>query len=98
MHGVEPNRLISRVSVDPHRGHRTDSGIETGPAPGRRAGGGAMPYSRSFRFPSSLIQSVVQAGESTVRTVTSCQPAARKARFDVRGDDVRSPGSRCTSG
>jgi hypothetical protein len=36
---------------------------------GSPACGGATPYSCSLRRPSSLIQSVVQAGDSTVRTV-----------------------------
>ena len=44
----------------------------------RRGGGGAMPYSRSLRRPASLIQSVVQAGDSTVRTRRLRQPGARQ--------------------
>ncbi len=38
-----------------------------------------MPASASFLRPRSLIQSVVHAGDSTVRTRTSAYPAARRA-------------------
>ena len=38
-----------------------------------------MPYSRSLLRPSSLIQSVVQAGDSTVRTVGRAMPARSSA-------------------
>ena len=41
--------------------------------------GGAMPYSLSLRRPSSLIQSVVQAGDSTVRTFALRKPARSSA-------------------
>ena len=37
--------------------------------------GGAMPASASLRRPASLIQSVLQAGENTVRTSTRAYPA-----------------------
>ena len=38
-----------------------------------------MPYSLSLRRPSSLIQSVVQAGDSTVRTFGRRMPARSSA-------------------
>ncbi len=38
-----------------------------------------MPYSTSLRRPSSVSQSVVQAGDSTVRTVASGMPARSSA-------------------
>jgi hypothetical protein len=41
--------------------------------------GGAMPYSRSLRLPSSLIQSVVQAGARCMVTVTGPMPASVSA-------------------
>ena len=41
--------------------------------------GGAMPYSLSFCRPCSLIQSVVQAGDSTVRTFELRNPSRSSA-------------------
>ena len=38
-----------------------------------------MPYSRSFRRPASLSQSVVQAGESTVTTRAGAIPSRASA-------------------
>ena len=38
-----------------------------------------MPYSRSLLRPSSLIQSVVQAGDSTVRTLALRKPSRSSA-------------------
>src|SRR6516162_9973692 len=79
LHGVEPKRLISRVSVEPQRGQRAESASRTGPA-GRAAGpGGAIPNSRSLVRPAWLIQSVVHGGDSTVRTRTRSAPARRRA-------------------
>jgi hypothetical protein len=46
LQGVEPNRLISLVLVDPQRGHLADSVRPIGRGPevgGRQAPGGAMP-------------------------------------------------------
>src|ERR1022692_3702175 len=43
-----------------------------------------MPYSRRFRLPSSVIQSVVQAGESTIRTSTWCHPRRAQAAMMSR--------------
>jgi hypothetical protein len=46
LQGVEPKRLISLVSVEPHRGQRADSVSPTGRGPadgGVQAPGGAMP-------------------------------------------------------
>jgi hypothetical protein len=75
LHAVDPNRLICRVSAEPHRVQRTDSLTGTGPSPcPPPPEGGAMPAWRSFRLPPPVSQSVVQGGESTLRTVTSCQP------------------------
>ena len=50
------------------------------PPPGAAAPGGAMPYSRSLRRPSALIQSVLQGGASTVRTSASGKPPCASAR------------------
>jgi hypothetical protein len=75
VHAVGPNRLTSRVCSDPQRGQRTVSGrrpnrTNTGPGrPGPAGPGGAMPCSASARRPDSVIQSVLQAGASTVRTI-----------------------------
>ena len=66
------------MSVEPHLGHSTTrrpSATETGPSAGVCVGG-AIPNRRSLPFPSSDIQSVVQAGLSRVVTRGS-QPAAR---------------------
>jgi hypothetical protein len=41
LQAVDPKRLDSRVSGDPHRGQRTLSGSDTGPP--LTAPGGAMP-------------------------------------------------------
>src|SRR4051794_35641861 len=49
LHAVDPKRLDSRVSGDPHCGHRTDSSTGTGPAAGP---GGATPYDASLAFAS----------------------------------------------
>jgi hypothetical protein len=46
------------------------------PAPASTGPGGAMPYARSLRRPSSLIQSVVQAGARCIVMVTGPRPAA----------------------
>ena len=42
--------------------------------------GGAMPASRSLRCPSAVIQSLLQAGASAVRTSTSAKPDAASRR------------------
>ena len=46
-----------------------------------------MPDSRSLRWPASVIQSVVQAGDSTVRTRAPSMPALRQRRGYVERDD-----------
>src|SRR5580700_996571 len=81
LQGVEPKRLISRVSAEPQRGQRAARVRATG-RPGCAAGpGGAMPNSRSLARPGTVIQSVVQGGDSTVRTRTSAAPdRSRTAR------------------
>ena len=67
-HGVAPKRLTSRVSSEPQRGQ-----IAAADSSGQVAlrSGGAIPYARSFARPSSVIQSVVQAGARTNRTSAS---------------------------
>ena len=47
-----------------------------------------MPYSLSFCRPCSLIQSVVQAGDSTVRTFELRKPFALQREFDFESDHV----------
>ena len=42
-----------------------------------------MPYSESFCLPASVIQSVVQAGDSVRRTSTSSNPAEEAIRDDL---------------
>ena len=42
MHAVEPNRLSSWVSSEPHCGHRTDSESGTGPDSDTRPGGAIL--------------------------------------------------------
>src|SRR5690606_13835065 len=80
LQGVEPNSLTRVVSRDPQRGQAMLSsdrssrlGLETDCA------GGAMPYSRSLRRPSSVIQSLVHGGDSTSLTSTRSKPASRSA-------------------
>ena len=65
LQAVLPNSLTSLVLVELQSGHSTPSwGMEN------FLSGGAMPYSLSFRFPSSLIQSVVQQGDSWLMIFT----------------------------
>ena len=78
LHGVEPKRLTSTVSVEPQRGHSTTS-VPRNEGDGAPRGGGAMPYALSCSRPRSLIQSVVQAGESCVSIATSANPPASYA-------------------
>src|SRR5512144_2225028 len=78
LHAVDPKRESSRVSGDPHWGQRSERVSGTG-APGARGSGGATPYSTSLRRPSSLIQSVVHAGERTRSTLTSSYPSSTSA-------------------
>jgi len=62
---VLPNSLMHLVFDELHCGH----GIAADSGRWKRPGsptGGAIPYSFNFLFPSSLIQSVVQAGAKTV--------------------------------
>ena len=71
---VTGDAAVRIVSTDPQCGQgilgaRMVSASAIGP---RGAGcGGAMPAAASLRFPSVVIQSVVQAGLSCVRTMTS---------------------------
>src|SRR5262245_52411434 len=78
LHAVEPKRDSSSVAGEPQCGQRTDR--RSGTIPGRAAGpagpGGAMPAAASRSRPAGLIMSVLQAGDSTVRTSTSVAPAA----------------------
>src|SRR5438552_15794232 len=77
LHGVEPKRLISSVFEEPQRGHCAASSRRLCLA--APFGGGAMPYACSFSRPSSLIQSVVHGGDSTVSIVISASPASSSA-------------------
>src|SRR6266508_2517157 len=79
LHAVDPNRLSSRVSREPHCGHLTASVSATGPVAGLTGWGGATPYSSRAALPASVIQSVVQAGLRTVLTSTSSYPAPWQA-------------------
>ena len=72
LQAVEPKADRRSVFVLPQRGHATacarrPGGSAAPAAPPRLPLGGAMPYSRSLRRPSSLIQSVVQAGRALQR-------------------------------
>jgi len=73
---------VRSVSADPHSGQATparDVLSVSGTGPAVRSGaacGGAMPAAASLRWPAAVIQSVDQAGLSTVRTSTSVKPAA----------------------
>ena len=67
-----------RVFAEPQFGHSTTSAPNRARRPPPRCGG-ATPYSRSLRRPSSVIQSVVQAGFSTVRTRPPTMPAFSSA-------------------
>lgn len=86
LHAVALNRAVCRVRGEPQRGQPGDSGEPksggpklsvSGTAPPRRGAGdgGAMPASASLPLPSSVIQSLVQAGASWVATVTGEKPA-----------------------
>ncbi|CAM5577613.1 hypothetical protein SALBM135S_01816 [Streptomyces alboniger] len=75
LQAVEEKRLSSSVSVEPQCGQRIERLSGTGPSVGCERGG-AMPNSASLRRPSALMSSVVQAGESTVRTETSAMPCS----------------------
>jgi hypothetical protein len=48
-----------------------------------RSPGGAMPKRASFSRPAAVIQSVVHAGASEVRTVASKPASARARRIDA---------------
>src|SRR5271170_7995714 len=80
LHGVEPNSLMHSVSVDVQRGQATGVGP-------RRISrmeeadlcGGTMPYSNNLRRPSTLIQSLVHAGCSTLLTSKAPIAASRSA-------------------
>src|SRR5690606_8924834 len=77
---VDPNRDASRVSSEPHCGHFTDIVNLIGPdAAAARPVGGAIPYASSLRLPSSDIQSVDHAGDSTNSTRASVNPAPASA-------------------
>src|SRR5690606_13085135 len=79
---VDPNRDNSRVFNEPHCGHFTDSANRTGPAATAALPvGAAMPYSASLRLPSSDIQSVVHAGDSTSSITGFSKPADTRAEW-----------------
>ena len=70
----------------PRAGDRAPGGqqVERRPAPAAGAApGGEMPCSASLRRPSSLIQSLDQAGVSSTRTRTSAYPASREPVHEV---------------
>src|SRR6185437_1455022 len=78
LQAVALNRAVSRVSGEPQRGQRADGGAPrvsgTGPARRGAGDGGAMPAAVSLRWPSAVIQSVLQGGASWVATVTRSKP------------------------
>src|SRR6202012_4250412 len=83
LHAVAPNAAVCVVSAEPQRGQATGSrrGRGGGTRPERAgAGGGAMPAADSLRRPSAVIQSLLQAGASAVRTSTSAKPDAASLR------------------
>src|SRR5581483_2032920 len=70
LHGVDPKPASCSTSDEPQRGQ--DAGVPTSTSGSMtRPSGGAMPNPRSLPFAASLIQSVVHAGDSCVRTSTS---------------------------
>jgi hypothetical protein len=83
LQAVALNWAVSRVSGEPQRGQRGGTGRPsingTGPLRCRAGDGGAMPAAASFRRPSVVIQSELQAGTSWVATVT-CSNLARLRR------------------
>ena len=83
LHAVEPNSLTTDVSVESQRGHA----IARVPCSSSRllppSAGGAIPYSRSFILPASLIQSVVQAGDRTRSIRTFSTPCLSKASITL---------------
>jgi len=69
LQAVALNWAVSLVSGEPHCGQRGRRGAARGSAgPARfaaaRADGGAMPTAASLRWPSAVIQSVLQGGAS----------------------------------
>ncbi len=70
LQGVEPNSEINEVSDDPHLGHVISCDPNSKARFPAAFVGGAMPYARSLRRPSSLMSSVLHAGERTVSTRT----------------------------
>jgi len=83
LQAVEPNSLTTAVFSESHRGQA----IPRWPCNNSRllapCSGGAIPYSLSFVLPSSLIQSVVQGGESTLLIETPSTPCLRNASMTL---------------
>ena len=79
LQAVALNSAVRRVSAEPQRGQAAGGGAVSvsGMGPDRRGAGvgGAMPLADSLRWPSSVIQSVVQGGASWVLIVTWAKPA-----------------------
>ena len=80
LQAVEPNSLTTEVFNEAQRGQRM-SGLPSKSRFEALPAGGAMPYARSFSFPSALIQSVVHGGDKTRRIVTS--PRSSCSRHDL---------------
>src|SRR5690242_21638517 len=84
LHAVAPNAAVRVVSAEPQRGQATGSHrvrvSGTGPERAGAAWGGAIPAADSLLRPSAVIQSLLQAGASTVRTSTSAKPDAASLR------------------
>ena len=102
LQAVEPKWEVSVVLAEPHCGQCTTSALAERAANCTtlalpdgalaQACGGAMPYARSLLRPSSLIQSVVHAGDSTVRTAaatTSRSCPSTASRSDASKDRIR---------
>src|SRR5689334_6724359 len=72
LHAVDPYADSRSVLLLSQRGHGSASVLRRkrigAPCSAATGPGGAMPYSRSLRRPSALIQSVVQAGARCSRT------------------------------
>src|SRR5207237_1311761 len=78
LHEVEPNSTRRDVSVELHLTQATASMPKRARRPSP-CSGGAIPNALSLTLASSVIQSVVQAGDRTVLTLTCRKPAWRSA-------------------
>src|ERR1035441_9858336 len=79
LQGVEPNSLTHSVSVEWQRGQPTRRSRRNMSRMEEECSGGTMPYINSLRRPSAVIQSLLQAGDSTEVTVNPPTSAALKA-------------------